>query len=563
MYLRESRQKRADGSTLVHLQLAESVWNREKARSETRIVYNCGRADDADVVERLRLLAKSILRRCSPEELAAESAGVRVVDAWPFGDLHVLETLWERLGIKATITKHLESRQLEFPVERALFVMVANRACAPASKLYCFEQWLREDVRIDGAQAIELHHLYRAMDFLEACKDEIEREIYFRVADLLSLDVDLIFYDTTSLHFEVDDEDQGAGADDTVRGAKAAGGKRYKAPRKLGYSKNGRSDAPQIVVGLAVTRDGLPIRHWIFPGNTVDVTTVERVKSDLRGWQLGRCVFVGDAGMVSKENLRTLSLGGGRYIVNMPIRQGDEISEQVLARAGRFREVAENLRVKEVVLGEGERRRRFVVCHNPDEETRQRKHRERVLAELEAELASLASCDAHTHSKRECGLRASRRYGKYLAATKDGRLRIDRAKVAAAARLDGKFVVHSNDDTLSAEDLALGYKQLMRVEHAWRTLKTGLEMRPVHHHAVHRIHAHVAITVLALLLERVAERACQDTWRNIRDDLRQVKLVELIGPNGRVLQTTEPAPAASKRLKSLQIDNPPLVLSLS
>lgn len=563
MYLRESRQKRADGSTLVHLQLAESVWNREKARSETRIVYNFGRADDAEVVERLRLLARSILRRCSPEELEAESVGVKVVDTWPFGDLHVLEALWERLGIKATIAKHLESRQLEFPVERALFAMVANRACAPASKLYCFQQWLREDVRIDGAQAIELHHLYRAMDFLEACKDEIEREIYFRVADLLSLDVDLIFYDTTSLHFEIDEEDEGEGADDTVQGSKAAGGKRYQAPRKLGYSKNGRSDAPQIVVGLAVTRDGLPIRHWIFPGNTVDVTTVEQVKNDLRGWQLGRCVFVGDAGMVSKENLRTLSLGGGRYIVNMPIRQGDDISEQVLGRAGRFRVVADNLRVKEVVLGEGERRRRYVVCHNPDEETRQRKHRERVLAELEAELVSLSSCDAHTHSKRECALRASRRYGKYLCTPKNGGLRIDRAKVAAAARLDGKFVVHSNDDTLSAEDLALGYKQLMRVEHAWRTLKTGLEMRPVHHHAVHRIHAHVAISVLALLLERVAERACHDTWRNIRDDLRQIKLVELIGPTGRIRQTTEPAPAASKRLKSLQIGNPPLVLSIT
>jgi hypothetical protein len=178
MYLRESRQKRADGTTLVHLQLAESVWNREKARSETRIVDNCGRADDAEVVERLRTLARSILRRCSPEELAAESPGVRVVDAWPFGDLHVLEALWERLGIKAAISKRLASRQLEFPVERALFAMVANRACAPASKLYCFEQWLREDVRIEGAQGIELHHLYRATDFLEACKDEIEREIY-------------------------------------------------------------------------------------------------------------------------------------------------------------------------------------------------------------------------------------------------------------------------------------------------------------------------------------------------------------------------------------------------
>ncbi|MCK6576457.1 hypothetical protein L6V77_35895, partial [Myxococcota bacterium] len=144
----------------------------------------------------------------------------------------------------------------------------------------------------------------------------------------------------------------------------------------------------QIVVGLAVTRDGLPVRHWIFPGNTVDVTTVQQVKADLRGWQLGRCVFVGDAGMVSKDNLSKLALGGGKYIVNMPMRRGDEITDEVLSRAGRFREVADNLRVKEVIVGDGERRRRYIVCHNPDEETRQKKHREEVLAELEAELAA-------------------------------------------------------------------------------------------------------------------------------------------------------------------------------
>lgn len=563
MFLRESRQKRADGTTLVHLQFVESEWNREKGRSDTRIVYNWGRADDPEVIERLRRLAKSIMRRCSPDELATGSE-LKVVDAWPFGDLHVLEALWERLGIRKIIEKQLETRKLEFPVERALFAMVANRACAPASKLYCFEQWLREDVRVQGTGELELHHLYRAMDFLEANKEAIEREIFFRVSDLLTLDVDLIFYDTTSLHFEIDEEDRGAGSDDTVQGSHPAGRKRYKAPRKLGHSKNGRTDAPQIVVGLAVTRDGLPVRHWIFPGNTVDVTTVQQVKADLRGWQLGRCVFVGDAGMVSKENLRTLSLGGGKFIVNMPMRRGDEVTDEVLSRAGRFRDVADNLRVKEVVLGDGERRKRYVVCHNPQEEERQRKHREKLLSLLEAELASLADCgDEHAHSKRECELRASRRFGKYLRAGRGGRLEIDRAKVTAEARLDGKFVVHSNDDSLTAEDLALGYKQLMRVEQAWRTLKTGLEMRPVHHWAVHRIHAHIAITVLALLLERVAERDCADTWRNIRDDLKSIKLVELIGANGRVRQVTEPTEAARKRLKSLKIDNPPLVVEVA
>src|SRR2546425_4687653 len=150
------------------------------------------------------------------------------------------------------------------------------------------------------------------MDVLEAHKEDIEQALYFRLADLLTLDVELIFYDTTSLHFEIDEIDWGVGEEDLVEGSLAAGAKTYKAPRKRGHSKNGRGDAPQIVVGLAVTRDGLPVRWWVFAGNTVDVTTVEQVKADLRGWKLGRCVFVGDAGMNSEENRHRLSLGHGK-----------------------------------------------------------------------------------------------------------------------------------------------------------------------------------------------------------------------------------------------------------
>jgi len=499
MYLRESKQKRADGSLVTYLQLAENTWNPEKRRAQTRILCNCGRADDEVVIERLRRLAKSILRRCSPEQIVAEGPEWRLVCAWPYGDVYALQALWERLGIGEILNAQAGARRLGFDVERALFAMVANRACAPASKLYCYEQWLKEDAHIPGTEALALQHLYRAMDCLEANKEAIEREIFFRVADLLSLDVEVIFYDTTSLHFEIDEEDLGAGAEDLVRGSRAAGDKRYAAPRKRGHSKNGRGDAPQIVIGLAVTREGFPVRHWVFPGNTVDVSTVAKVKEDLKGWQLTRCLFVGDAGMVSAANFQTLARAGGKYLMAMPVRPGSEVAESVLARPGRYQTLAENLQVKEVAVGQGERARRYAVCFNAQE---------------------------------------------------------------AAERLDGKFIVHSNDDTLSAADMALGYKQLQRVEEAWRSMKSGLNLRPVFHWAPHRIHAHVAITVLALLLERVAEHACGDTWRNIRDDLKRIQLAQLLSPHGRVWQVTEPTPEAAKRLKSLRLKPPAPILSL-
>jgi hypothetical protein len=510
------------------------------------------------VVERLRRLAKSILRRCSPEEIVAAEPSWKLIDAWPYGDVYALEHLWCRLGIAEEVGRQAGGRKFDFSVERALFAMVANRAIAACSKLYCYPQWLREDVKIEGAEELELQHLYRAMDFLEANKEAIEKAIFFRVADLMNLDVELVFYDTTSLHFEIDEEDKGP-----YPGNKESGGKLYPALRKRGHPKNGRWDVPQIVVGLAVTREGFPVRHWVFPGNTVDVETVARVKADLKGWKLSRCVFVGDAGMVSQDNLKTLSLGGGKYIVCMPMRRGDEVTQEVLSRAGRYQEVKENLRVKEVVVGEGERRRRYIVCHNPQEEARQGRHREKVLEELAAELASMRDLRGAPLSKREMELVVSKRYGKYLRLTQRGRPMVSRAKVRAEARLDGKFVVHSNDDTLTTEDLALGYKQLMRVEQAWRALKTGLELRPFYHRTPHRICAHVSLTVLALLLERVAEHACGDTWRNIRDDLKQIKLAQLSSPHGEVWQITDGRAEGRQRLKALKIANPPEILRMA
>lgn len=434
-YLRETRQRRVDGSYLTHLQIAESVWDPVKRHTHIRILYNGGRAEDPAVAERLRRLARSILRRCSPEEIIAEDPAWRVCNAWPYGDIYVLEQLWQRLGMAEVLREVLDPRKLDFPLERALFAMVANRACAPASKLSCHEQWLAEEVRIEGTEGLALHHLYRAMDLLEANKERSEQAIYYRLADLFDLDVELLFYDTTSLHFEIDEEDEGRDETDEVQGSRAAGAKTYRALRKRGKSKNGRDNAPQIVVGIAVTRDGFPVRHWVFPGNTVDVTTVEKIQAELKGWKLERCVFVGDAGMVSEKNLKALGASGGRDILCLPIHPGGEIDEAVLSRPGRYRAVAENLGVKEIVVGEGERRRRYVLCHNPQEEARQREHRARVLTELQAELQSLRDPRCEGHSNRGCGLRASRRYGRYLTLTAKGALVIDEGKVKAAEAL--------------------------------------------------------------------------------------------------------------------------------
>ena len=558
MYLRTTRRKNADGSSAEYHQLAENVWDAGKGCAVAKVVYNFGRAEQIDR-EGLRRLARSILRVFSGEEAVVAEPGVVLVDSWPYGAVHVVQSIWREMGIDRVVAELQTKHGGRQPFERALLAMVANRTSEPCSKLYCRQQWLAEDVFLPGKEKLELQHLYRAMDFLEAHKEDFEREIYFRMANLMNADVDVIFYDTTSLHFEVDEEDSGA-----ARGNKLAGAREYPPLRKRGHSKNGRDDVPQLVVGLAVTRDGLPVRSWVFPGNTADVTTVEKVKQDLRGWRLGRCVFVGDAGMNSEENRRKLALGGGKYILASRMRAGDEVTRQVLTRGGRFQTVGDNLSVKEVIVGDGARRQRYVVCYNPVEAERQCQHRKVVLAELEAELKTLRKPKrGEQHSKRTCALLSTPRFARYLCQAPWGGLKIDLAAVAREAKLDGKWVITSNDDTLSAEDLALGYKQLMRVEQCWHTVKNGLRTRPIFHWTPHRICAHVSLCVLALLIERIAEIRAADTWRNIRAQLDTIKVVEYKRGEAHIQQTTEVRPVVAKLLERLKVALPAKVHSVT
>jgi hypothetical protein len=550
-----TQRRNADGSTVRYYQLAENVWDAKRGCAVARVVHNFGRADQIDG-DMLRRLAKSILRifpdSASPAQLQVPDLVMR--DAWPYGAVYVLSHLWKELGIGDVLAACVKKQNKTQPLELALFAMVANRAIAPSSKLFCWEQWLREDVFLPAAQSLELHHLYRGLDFLEEHKPIVEKEVYFRMADLMNADVDVLFYDTTSLHFEVDEEDE---VPLTTQG------RMYQPLRKRGYSKNGREDAPQVVVGLAVTRDGLPVRSWVFSGETADVTTVQRVKDDLRGWRLGRCVFVGDAGMNSEENRRSLSLGNGKYILASRMHAGDEVSKEVLTRPGRYRELKDNLHIKEVFVGDGVRRRRYVVCYNQQEQTRQRLHREKLLEHLEAELQTLTQPQqGDSHSKRACDLLTSRRFAKYLRKTPNGHLCIDRSAIKDAARYDGKWVITSNDDTLTAQDLALGYKQLMRVEECWRKLKSGLRVRPVFHYRPWRIQAHISLSVLALLLERIVELRTGDTWRNVCAQLETLKVVEYDRPPARVRQTTAPRPEVIRLLEQLRIPLPPLLHSV-
>jgi hypothetical protein len=557
MYLRITQRQNRDGSTVTYYALAENTWNATAKRAEARVVHNFGRADQLDRAA-LQRLVNSINRVLDEGEAVAsrtqELPPIEIEQVFELGVVLAARGLWEDLGIGAAIRRCIAEGELTAPHEAALFAMAANRLEHPGSKRACAERWLPDVAFLPDAAGLAVDQLYRALDFLAVWSDRIEREVFLQTADLFRLDVDLIFYDTTTAYFETDEADEQP---------EEWGGRLYAPLRRRGHNKEGRDNQPQVIIALAVTRDGMPVRSWVLPGDTADVTTVARIKDDLRAWRLGRCVFVGDAGMYSAENLAALSRGLGRYILAVPMRKVKEIETEVLSRPGRYKPVAGNLQVKEVVVGEGERRRRYVLCLNPEEAERQRLHREQVLVELTAELSLLREREAD-HPKAACTLLASRRYGRYLDTDYLGRPRLDVAKVKAAEKFDGKFVVITNDDTLSAEDVALGYKGAWIIESCFRRMKqTGLEVRPMFHWTPRRIEAHVRLCVLALQMQRAAEIRCTLPWARIAHELAALKAVRYRASERTIVQRTKIADSLGEILKKLGVSIPKQILSVS
>jgi Transposase DDE domain len=557
MYLRITQRRNRDGSTVAYYALAENAWNAAAKRSEAQIVHNFGRADQVDR-EGLKRLVDSINRVLDQDDAvtrgAQEIPQIELDRVFELGVVLAARTLWEDLGIGAAIRRCIAEGGLTAPHEAALFAMAANRLEQPGSKLACATRWLPDVAFLPDADGLAVDQLYRALDFLAVWSDRIEREVFLQAADLFRLDVDLIFYDTTTAYFEIDEADEQS---------EEWGGKLYAPLRRRGHSKEGRDNQPQVIIALAVTRDGMPVRSWILPGDTADVSTVARIKDDLRAWRLGRCVFVGDAGMYSAENLAALSRGLGRYILAVPMRKVKEVEVEVLTRPGRYKPVADNLQVKEVVVGEGERRRRYVLCLNPDEAERERSHREQVLVELDAELSLLREREAD-HPKAACTLLASRRYGRYLTTDYLGRPRLDAVKIKAAEKFDGKFVVITNDDTLSAEDVALGYKGAWIIEACFRRMKqTGLEVRPMFHWTPRRIEAHVKLCVLALQMQRAAEIRCALPWARVAHELAALKAVRYHTGGRTIVQRTKIADSLGGTLKKLGVSMPKQILSIA
>ena len=558
MYLRTTRRKNKDGSVVEYFQLAHNERHPVTGKPVAKIIHNFGRTDRLDRDQLVRL-CRSIARVCnltvvdplSDKQLQTATGSplpgnLKIERSVMLGTVMAIEALWERAGLKKTLVDIARTNGAPQIYERALFAMTANRLCAPESKLGVWDRWL-ETVYLPSCSKLKLRHMYEAMDLLHEHASEIEKTVFFHLANLFNLEVDLIFYDTTTASFAIVYEDDPDCNPDTSL-------------RSFGHSKEG-TWSPQVVVALAVTREGIPVRSWVLPGNTADSSTVERVRADLRGWNLGRALFVADSGMNSEENRAELARACGKYLLACRMASVAEIKRDVLTKRGRYTLLKDNLRAKEVIVGDGERRKRYILCYNPKEAERQRKHREMIVELLETELDS--HLDPSATAQWAIDLLASRRYKRYLRITKSNQVRIDRTAIRKAAKYDGKWVIETNDDTISLEDAARGYKGLLVIERCFRSMKrTQIKMTPMYHWLSRRIESHVKICVLALMIERLAERACAKSWHQIRRTLDALQVTKLFNLNQRVHLRNELSADTRNALKKLNIKPPKQLLYL-
>ena len=536
-----------------YLQVVENRW--EDGRSRQRVIATLGRLDHLRQSGQLdALLASGARLSLSVPLLSAHAQGhLPTITARRIGPALVFQRLWQQTGCRQVIERLLGGRRFEFDVERAVFLTVLHRLFAPGSDRAA-ETW-KDDYQIDGCDSLQLHHLYRAMGWLgeeladdqqagrtpfapRCTKDRIEEGLFAHRRDLFS-GLQLVLFDTTSIYFE------GEGGQEI--------GQR-------GFSKDHRPELYQMVVGAVLDAQGRPICCELWPGNTADVTTLIPVVDRLRRrFGIGTVCIVADRGMISRETIEALEAEqrGWQYILGARMRSQDEVKDEVLSRAGRYRVVYPKrvkrddpcpLKVKEVWVED----RRYIVCLNEDEARKDAADREAIVAALREQLR-----------RGVRSLVGNKGYRRYLCGSDAPGLAIDEAKIAEDARYDGKWVLRTNTD-LDAAEVALQYKRLWMVEQWFRSCKSLLQTRPIYHRCDETIRGHVFCSSLALVLRqelraRLEQRGHDLEWADEIGDLDRLQLVEVEQDGKRFLLRSEAQGTCGKVFQAVGVALPPTV----
>jgi hypothetical protein len=549
------RQKRS--GSRVYLQVVENQW--VNGRTQQRVIATLGRLDELQQSGQLEGLLQSGAKFAEAAlVLTAHRAGhAPAIRHRRIGPAVVFGRLWEELQLPAVVQRLLLGRRLELPLERILFLTVLHRLFHSGSDRSCLLVW-KQDYEIPGTDELELHQFYRAMAWLgeplpeeqqagatpfapRCTKDALEEALFARRRDLFS-QLDLVFFDTTSIYFE----GQGGGE-----------------LGQYGHSKDHRPDRLQMVVGLVLDGSGRPLCCELWPGNVTDVKTLVPVVDRLQQrFHIRSICIVADRGMISQDTITQLQHEQRQvhFLLGARLRSVKEIYQTVLSRAGRYREVRgvrekstdpSPLKVKEVWVD----KRRYVVCLNEEQATKDRADREAIVAALREQL-----------QRGDKSLVGNKGYRKFLAA--DGRhFTIDEAKVKWEERFDGKWVLQTDLEDLSAEEVALQYKQLWMVEEMFRTVKTLLETRPIFHKRDETIRGHVFCSFLALLLrkelqDRLEAQSEKVEWAEVLRDLEALQYTEVESEGRRFQLRNDLSRTTSAVFRAVGIAIPPSVQRL-
>jgi len=510
----------------TYLQVVENRW--EDGRSRQRVVATLGRLDHLQQSGQLEALLLSGARLAESVLVLTDHAQGKLpaYTSRRIGPPLVFQRLWEQTGCRRVIDQLLKDRRHESPLERAIFLTVLHRLFDPGSDRAA-EKW-KSDYQIEGCESLQLHHLYRAMAWLgeelprtqqadktpfapRCTKDLIEERLFAHRRDLFT-ELQLVFFDTTSISFE-------------GQGGETIG--------QRGHSKDHRPDLKEMIVGVVLDGQGRPICCELWPGDTADVSALIPVVDRLRGrFAVGKVCIVADRGMISEETIEELEKPqrGWLYILGARMRAQNEVRDEVLARAGRYRVVHPEreeegapspLDVKEVWV-EG---RRYIVCRNRDEARKDAADREAIVASVREKLKA-----------GEKALIGNKGYRRYLSPTGPDHFRIDEAKIAEEARYDGKWVLRTNTE-LDAAEVALQYKRLWMVEAYFRACKSLLQVRPIYHRCDETIRGHVFCSFLAIVLRqeleaRLAQRGDEWEWADVIADLDRLQLAA-VGQDGK------------------------------
>jgi Transposase DDE domain len=520
-----------NGRDYRYLQVVET--RRERGRVTQHLVANFGRLDEVVASGDLDRVIEGLVAHSQTLQLIQRYRGgaVQATSDKVWGPVLIFERLWEDLELPALLRRLVRRRRLAFDFERVVFALVLQRILAPGSDR-AGVKW-SETVHARGFETLRLPHYYRALRVLWEKKVPIEQALYAKGLDLFNQPLDLVFFDTTSLYFE------GRGPAGLAR---------------LGKSKDHRPDHPQVILGILMRRDGLPIACEVWPGNTADVTRLTVIADLLRKrFAIQRVVVVCDRGMISAQNLAALEALGFQSIVGAKMRGVREVRDEVLARAGRYQDVRENLQVKEVRVED----RRYIVCFNPEEAAKDRADREQILATLEKKLA-------RGGVKRLIPNRGYRRFLKVRA----GQCTIDQQRVDEDARYDGKYVLRTTTD-LPADEVALAYKNLLWIERLFRDLKSLLETRPIYHHWVkdnvkgHIFACFLALYLVVVLRKKIAALGRPVEWADLIRDLSQLRAIGLQLDDQHYLLRTDLRGTAHTAFQAVGLRPPPLAQVLT